>query len=306
MGGEAVSDRWARWLLGGREGGDRQLRERMLTRLRAIGDQVLDRAAIQPDDIVLDVGAGDGLVAFGALERLGPGGRVNFCDVSSSLLDHCRQAAVELGAVDRCSFVECSAEDLRGIDDVSVDVVTTRSVLIYVDDKKRALAEFFRVLRPAGRISLWEPINRLMFPEERGRWNGYDVSGVQDLADRVTAAARESQPDPQAMMGFDDRDLFDMTLEAGFLPVHVELRRDFETHQEPRSWESFERSSPNPLAPTLEELLARALTDEQARRFVACVRPQVESGVRVSASAIVQVWGEKPRAPGSSLRPGAA
>lgn len=299
MGGEGITDRWARWLLGGREGGDLQLRERTLTRLRAVRDQVLDRAAIQPDDVVLDVGAGDGLIAFGALERLGAGGRVIFADVSSPLLDHCRQAAVELGAVDRCSFVECSAEDLRGIDDMGVDVVTTRSVLIYVDDKKRALAEFFRVLRPGGRISLWEPINRLMHPEQRGRWNGYDVSSVQDLADRVTAAMRQAQPDSQAMVGFDDRDLFDMTMEAGFLPVHLELRRDFERQHEPRSWESFERSSPNPLAPTLEEVLARALAEEEVRRFVACVRPQVESGVSVAGSALLQVWGEKPRVPAS-------
>lgn len=282
--------------MGGREGADREVRERNLTRLNGVRDQVLDRAAVQPDDVVLDVGAGDGLIAFGALERLGPQGRVIFADVSGFLLDHCRQAAVELGVAGRSRFVECSAADLRGVDDGSVDVVTTRSVLIYVEDKERALAEFFRVLRPSGRISLWEPINSLMAPEERGRWCGYDVGDVQDLADRVTAAMREAQPDSEAMMGFDDRDLVALARKAGFVPLHLELRRDFQTESDPRSWESFQRSSPNPLAPTYGEMVARALTDEEARRFVACVRPQVESGVRASASAIAHLWGEKPRA----------
>jgi ubiquinone/menaquinone biosynthesis C-methylase UbiE len=36
--------------------------------------------------------------------------------------------------------------------DGSVDVVTTRSVLIYVAEKAQAFAAFARVLRPQGRI----------------------------------------------------------------------------------------------------------------------------------------------------------
>jgi hypothetical protein len=35
---------------------------------------VLDGAELQPDDTLLDIGCGDGLIAFGALDRLGPGG----------------------------------------------------------------------------------------------------------------------------------------------------------------------------------------------------------------------------------------
>ena len=292
---EELTDRWARWLLGGREGGDRQVSEWALSGLRGMRDAVLERAAIQAGDVVLDVGAGDGLIAFGALERVAPGGRVIFGDVSRTLLDHCRQAAVELGVSHRCGFLECSAEDLRGIRDGSVDVVTTRSVLIYVADKERALSEFYRVLKPGGRISLWEPINRLMFPEARGLWNGYDVRDVQDLADRVVAAAvADGRPGLEPMVGFDDRDLFDMARKAGFMPAHLNLRRDLETRREPRSWEGFLRSAPNPLAPTFGEVIDRALTEGERKRFAACLRPQVEEGLRVVAMAYAQVWGEKP------------
>jgi cyclopropane fatty-acyl-phospholipid synthase-like methyltransferase len=35
---------------------------------------LLDKAKLQPGGTLLDVGAGDGLIAFGALERLGSGG----------------------------------------------------------------------------------------------------------------------------------------------------------------------------------------------------------------------------------------
>jgi SAM-dependent methyltransferase len=37
--------------------------------------------------------------------------------------------------------------------------VTTRSVLIYVQHKDAAFREFHRVLRPGGRVSIFEPIN---------------------------------------------------------------------------------------------------------------------------------------------------
>jgi arsenite methyltransferase len=39
---------------------------------------------------VLDVGAGDGLIAFGAAERVGLNGTVIFSDVSEDLLAHSR------------------------------------------------------------------------------------------------------------------------------------------------------------------------------------------------------------------------
>ena len=141
-------DRWHRWLLDVRFGGDPAARERLLTELLyPVRDTLLDKARLQPGDTVLDVGTGDGLIAFGAVERLGPSGHVVFSDISQDLLDHCRAAAAAEGLLDRCRFVVASADSLDGIADASVDVVTTRSVLIYVKDKAAALRAFYRVLR---------------------------------------------------------------------------------------------------------------------------------------------------------------
>jgi ubiquinone/menaquinone biosynthesis C-methylase UbiE len=134
-------DRWHRWLLDIRHGGDPAQLDLVRRELALIRDQVLDRAAVRSDDTLLDVGTGDGLVAFGALDRLGPDGRVVFSDISSDLLEHCRAAAAAAGQLDRCSFVAASADRLAGIADASVDVVTARSALIYVADKAAAFAE---------------------------------------------------------------------------------------------------------------------------------------------------------------------
>src|SRR5262245_23277913 len=155
--------RWARWLLDQRHGGDLALRQQMLAdTLYPWRDEILDRARLAPGDTLLDVGCGDGLVAFGALDRLGPSGHVIFPDLSPDLLAHCRAAAAAEGLLGRCGFVQGSADSLGGVADGSVDVVTTRSVLIYVKDKAAALREFHRVLRSGGRVSLLEPVNRLM------------------------------------------------------------------------------------------------------------------------------------------------
>lgn len=61
-----------------------------------------------------------------------------------------RPAVGWMGDLFRASFVCASADDLSQIASGSVDVVTARSVLIYVADKAQCFREFYRVLKPGG------------------------------------------------------------------------------------------------------------------------------------------------------------
>jgi arsenite methyltransferase len=290
-----VGDRWSRWVLGGREGGDQTLRQRFMTEvLLPVRDQVLDRGRVEKGDVVLDVGAGDGLIAFGALERVGPNGHVIFSDVSTDLLRHSRSLALELNLADRCSFVECPADNLDGVDDASVDVVTSRSVLIYVDNKRRAFEEFWRVLRPLGRISIWEPINRLTHPEPANEWFGYDVSLVRELAAKVKETYSSLPSTFDAMLSFDERDLFAHAEQVGFVELHLELRRTSARRNAPISWDCFNASSPNPLSPTVGDVIESALSIEERQRFIAHVQPLVEKGIQIERLAFAHLWGERP------------
>jgi hypothetical protein len=54
----ADRDKWSEWLLGRRDGGDPEQREKALEYLLPIRDRVLDNARIRPGEVVLDVGAG--------------------------------------------------------------------------------------------------------------------------------------------------------------------------------------------------------------------------------------------------------
>ena len=171
-------DRWARWLLEHRHGGDPEELARQLPNLEEFRRRVLENAEIREGDVVVDVGTGDGLIGFGALELVGEGGRVIFSDVSTDLLDECRRIAEDLGVTDRCEFLRASADDLP-LPDASVDVATTRSVLIYLMDKRPAFVELHRVLRPGGRLSIFEPINIFGNETYRERYWGVDVSPVE-------------------------------------------------------------------------------------------------------------------------------
>src|ERR1044071_1397819 len=184
---KGIQDIWSRWLLESRFGGDRAVMEAGLTKYQyPWRDEVLSHANLQEGEILLDVGCGDGLIAFGALEKVNTS-RVIFSDISQDLLDHAQSLAKEMNVLDRCQFINTSADDLVAIEDASVDVVTTRSVLIYVSAKQRAFQQFYRVLKPGGRLSIFEPINSFAYPEPRHLFVGYDVLPVAEIAQKLKA-----------------------------------------------------------------------------------------------------------------------
>ncbi|HKF19635.1 MAG TPA: class I SAM-dependent methyltransferase, partial [Candidatus Dormibacteraeota bacterium] len=141
-----LTDQWSAWILERRFGGGERRARAMLEELGRVRDQILDYAELKTGDRLLDVGCGDGLIGFGALARE-PGCSVVFSDVSERLVDQCRQLASVAGVTERGRFLDAAAEDLSQMDDASIDVVTTRSVLIFVEAKLRAFQEFYRVLR---------------------------------------------------------------------------------------------------------------------------------------------------------------
>jgi arsenite methyltransferase len=288
--GEQGGDRWAQWLRHRRFGGDPAAQAEMLRMLTGVRDRVLDNARLVPGETLLDVGTGDGLIAFGALDRLGPDGTVIFSDISADLLAHCRALAADPAVTERCRFVQAAADDLAPLADESVDVITTRSVLIYVAAKAAAFRAFYRVLRPGGRLSLFEPINRFGYSEPPTHFAGYEMAALADLIAAVRGVyQRRQSPETNPMLDFDERDLLALAEQAGFGEVQLSLEVTIAPGGlpgVPQAWETFLHSAPNPLAPTLAEALAEALTPADAARFVAHLRPLVEAGAGTRRAAV--------------------
>jgi arsenite methyltransferase len=291
---EAAKDRWAAWFAERRHGGDPASLRRTLEFLAPVRDRVIQNAGLERGGRLLDVGCGDGLIAFAALDALGPSGEVIFSDISSDLLERCRELARSARILDRCIFLEAPARDLSPVESGSVDAVTVRSVLIYENERPRAFGEFNRVLRAGGRLSLYEPINRFSHPEPEDRFYGYDASAVEEIAAKVKAVYERAQPhDSCSMLDFDERDILALAQQAGFREVHLSLEADVEPYESSpwrMSWETMLQSAFNPLAPTLDEAMAEALTSEEADRFTSHLRPLVEAGQGVVRRASVYLW----------------
>ncbi len=283
-------DIWAEWLAERRSGGDADARRQVLEKLGGVRDKLLDRAELAEGETLLDVGCGEGLIGFGALER--GAGRVVFSDISDDLLDFCRDTAEALEVSERCGFVPAAADDLADISDSSVDVVTTRSVLIYVSDKARAFAEFFRVLKPGGRVSLFEPINSFGMDEADCFW-AYPSDGLSHLARRIERVFRAIQPPSDPMLDFDERDLIRFAEEAGFFPIELELGAEIRPI-DPVPWHVFLNSSGNPKIPTFAEAMDQALTPEERDQVAEHLRPLVEQGKGVWRMAHAYLTAVKP------------
>ncbi|MDI5892705.1 MerC family mercury resistance protein [Halomonas rhizosphaerae] len=108
--------------------------------------------AIHAGDRVLDIGAGAGVDALIARRLAGPDGRVIALDLTAAMTRKLRDVT-EASGIDRLDVVQASAERLP-FADASLDAITSNGALNLVPDKRRAVAEMFRVLRPSGRLQL--------------------------------------------------------------------------------------------------------------------------------------------------------
>ena len=136
---------------------DREMAERLEIAYRArdiVRRRELVYAALAPQvgERVLDVGCGPGYYVSEVLNHVGETGSVLGVDTSRQMLAIAAQRCADRGNV---TFKEGDAATLP-VASGTYDAALSVQVLEYVKDVKGALAEMYRVLRPGGRVVIWD------------------------------------------------------------------------------------------------------------------------------------------------------
>jgi SAM-dependent methyltransferase len=119
---------------------------------------LLEHAAPEPADRVLDVACGTGTVAHQAAPLVGAGGKVVGVDVNPGMLAVARSKPVPDGA--RIEWLEQDAMALD-LPDGAFDLVVCQQGLQFFPDRAAAASEMRRVVRDGGRVllSVWQGLD---------------------------------------------------------------------------------------------------------------------------------------------------
>lgn len=167
--------------------------------------RLLDMAALQPGEWVLDVACGTGLVTCRAAAQVGGGGVVVGTDIAENMVARAN-AAAQRQSLPQVTFARMDAEALR-LCASTFDAALCALGLMYVPDPVRALQEMHRVLKPAGRAVV-------------AVWGRRDRCGWADIFPIVEARVRSEVCPLFFQLGAQDM-LVQALLTAGFQHVTV-------------------------------------------------------------------------------------
>jgi ubiquinone/menaquinone biosynthesis C-methylase UbiE len=172
---------------------------------------LLEPAALEAGQTVLDYGCGPGQLALELGRRVGAAGQVIAIDINDVFVERAREHAAEQGLAGQIEVRRFDGREIP-LDEKSVDRVVCKNVLEYVDDVDATLREMRRVTRPGGKVHVidsdWgllvveplgpERIAELFHAAEpayktplvgRRLYGAFRRAGLRDVSVRVLAAA---------------------------------------------------------------------------------------------------------------------
>lgn len=133
---------------------------------KRLRDEIIGRARPQPDDVVVDIGAGTGLLTLALAPHVA---KVWAIDTSQAMIDYLSTKAAS-GHLDNVEAATATAVSLPLVDR-SATLVVSNYCFHHLSDaeKERGISEVFRVLRPGGRAVIGDMMFRVQVSDSRSR-----------------------------------------------------------------------------------------------------------------------------------------
>jgi arsenite methyltransferase len=163
-------------------------------------------ADLHEGEVVLDLGSGGGIDVLLSARRVGPAGKAYGLDMTDEMLALARENQRKAG-VDNVEFLKGEIEAIP-LPDASVDVIISNCVVNLSADKRKVIAEAFRVLKPGGRFAVSDVVVRGEMPA--------DVRTSMELWIGCVAGALTEQ------------EFHSLLREAGFEQIGIEPTRIYE------------------------------------------------------------------------------
>ncbi len=230
-------------------------------------------AELKEGEVVLDLGSGGGIDVLLSARRVGPAGKAYGLDMTDEMLALARKNAAEAG-VANVDFLRGHIEEIP-LPSGSVDVVISNCVINLSGDKRKVLAEAFRVLKPGGRFAVSDIV-------VRGGW--------ADIPPEIRRSVELWAGCLAGALG--DEEFVQLLAEAGFESASIEPTRTYRVEEARAQLEE---------AGFDVDGLAGALDNRFMAAFVRATKPA--AGVEAAEPVTAAVGATKPSA-GACCAPG--
>jgi SAM-dependent methyltransferase len=166
-------------------------------------------AELHEGETVLDLGSGGGIDVLLSAKRVGPSGKAYGLDMTEEMLSLALENRKKAGATN-VEFLKGHIESIP-LPSNTVDVIISNCVINLSGDKRKVLAESFRVLKPGGRFAVSDIVVREGLPDEvkasMPLWTGCVAGALEEkeFIDLLTDVGfQEASIEPTRIYSHDD------------------------------------------------------------------------------------------------------